>query len=175
MDYYSGPKKSKGLALGNGGSVATCCAACNANKAGDWKWFTFRANIRSTKAFDTEGGSHVDTEPGMEGGVTAPNCWCHPATVERKKAAKGYTSGSCSRSDPHPSPPTTGPVVYYDGADLVAAAKAATAAEVAIVVLAQSSHENADRNTTNLNQAELVAGAPPSEPSLRSHLVPSVQ
>jgi beta-glucosidase-like glycosyl hydrolase len=77
----------------------------------------------------------------------ANTCWCHPAIVNKTTKA-GYRSGYCG-----PSSAPAGPLVYSSGDDLAAATRAARAAEIAIVVLAQSSKENADRTSLALDQS----------------------
>lgn len=80
------------------------------------------------------------------------DCWCHPAntTVVHKQ---GYVSSTC-RSSAVPA----AALVYENGADETAAVSAAKAADVAIVVLAQTSHEGADRDMNiTLVQSTLVA------------------
>ena len=138
-DYFAGAGKSTRVPMPASPSVATCCAACTAG-SGPWKRFTF------TLAF--EGGG--------------PGCWCHPAAVS-KVAKKGFMSGACSAPPMPPTPP--GPVTYSDGTDLAAAVANAKAAKVAIVVIAQSSHENADRVNMSLGQSDVVASVARAQPN----------
>ena len=86
-------------------------------------------------------------------------CWCHPAAVTKVQGKPGFMSGSCGNA---PSPY----VSYANGnvvADAVAAAKQS---EVTVVVLAQSSHENADRDNITLAQSELVAAVAAVQPNV---------
>ena len=132
--FATGKKKSKKMALAAGASVATCCAACNGDPAGAWERFTFDQ---------------------ADAGKASAGCWCHPGGAFTTKRHAGYDSGVCGA--PHPPPPTPGPVVFADGSDVAAAAQLAAQAEVAIVVIAQSSHEGKDRTTLALDQDKLAA------------------
>ena len=114
---------------------AGCCQACGADGG---KWVAF-----------TSSGSR---------------CWCHPAGEVERRAHTGYTSGTCRRLQPPAPPAAHMPLTYSNGKDTAAAMKAAKAASVAIVVLAQTSHEGADRTTLTLGQSELVANISAANP-----------
>ena len=58
-----------------------------------------------------------------------------------------------------------GPIVYADGVDLDAAVAAARGADLAIVVIAQTSSEGQDRATLALNQSEIVAPIAKAQPN----------
>ena len=74
------------------------------------------------------------------------------------RARKGFTSGTCTRHAAPPAPGNHKPVLTYsDGQDVEAAVAMAKAASVAIVVLAQTSHEGADRSSMYLGQSELAS------------------
>ena len=59
----------------------------------------------------------------------------------------------------------SGPIVYSDGADVDAAVEAARGADVAIVVIAQTSSEGKDRPSLALNQSEIVAPIAAAQPN----------
>jgi hypothetical protein len=119
---------------------AGCCHACGVD---DGKWVAFTSNGSS--------------------------CWCHPAGKIKPRAHSGYTSGTCSRQQ-SPAPPSAHtPLTYANGKDAAAAIAAAKAASVAIVVLAQTSHEGADRTTLTLGQSALVANVSAANPRTVRH------
>jgi hypothetical protein len=89
-------------------------------------------------------------------------CWCHPAGEYKLESKQGYISGTCRELSP---PTPVGPLVYDDAKDLETAVSIARQAEVAIVVLAQTSHEGADRTTLALDQSDLVTSIAAAQPN----------
>ena len=136
-DYFAGSHKSKRVALKAGSSVASCCAACNADDAQLWKRFTFDRS---------------------KAGAADAGCWCHPGANITTKKHGGYDSGTCASTVPE------GPLVFNDGSNTAAAVELARTAEVAIVVIAQSSHEGKDRTTLTLGDDALVAAVAAVQP-----------
>lgn len=113
------------------GTAAGCCATCS--NSSKWSSYTFRP------------GTGTGT-----GTVLKPNhdCWCHPADTTVRHT-KGFLSGTCGSS--------ASALVYESGVDEAAAVSAAKGADIAIVVIAQTSHEGADRGVNiTLVQSELV-------------------
>ena len=134
-DYFGGQGKSRPAALGPNATAADCCRACAAGPG--TPTFTFAA-----------------------AGAIAPgsrNCWCHQQ-VNKKTAKPGYSSGTCSAQ---PGPTSVGPVTYLDGRDAAAAQAAAAKADVAIVVIAQTSHEDADRVRQPRHHRHFASAPPP--------------
>jgi beta-glucosidase len=121
-------------------SVGGCCTAC-ANHGTNWKYFTFAATPMN---------------------FTTVRCWCHPVNIVKRTTKQGMMSGTCAGGGPAPP---AGPVVYYDGTDSASATTAAAAADLAIVVIAQSSHENADRVNISLDQSEVVTTVSAAQPN----------
>eukprot|EP00937_MAST-01D_sp_MAST-1D-sp2_P000193 g193.t1 len=135
-DYFAGKGGSTRLSAK---TVDACCAGCHGNDPAKWASFTFDA--------------------------ASGNCWCHScsASTATKRNHTGYVSGGCA---PAPAPePVPGPLVYNDGTDAASAAALAKTAAVAIVVLAQTSHEGADRTTLALDQDALVASVTAAQPN----------
>ena len=82
--------------------------------------------------------------------------------MSRKVQKPGYDSGSCIS---RPTPGAAGPVRWNDGTNAAEAVAAAKAAKVAIVVVAQSSHEGIDRATLLLDQSDLVTTVAAVQPN----------
>ena len=119
-------------------SAGSCCQACGYNSA-NWQAYTYNNDPEATT-----------------------NCWCHPAGEYQPRPKTGYTSGTCSRSQP---PASNGPLAYDSGSDPDRAVALAKAAEVAIVVIGQTSHEGADRTTLALDQSDLVTAIAAAQPN----------
>ena len=119
-------------------SAGSCCQACGYSSA-NWQAYTYNNDAEATT-----------------------NCWCHPAGEYQPRPKTGYTSGTCSRSQP---PASNGPLAYDSGTDPDRAVALAKAAEVAIVVIGQTSHEGADRTTLALDQSDLVTAIAAAQPN----------
>eukprot|EP00040_Diaphanoeca_grandis_P016729 m.86681 g.86681 ORF g.86681 m.86681 type:complete len:826 (-) comp25989_c0_seq1:109-2586(-) len=128
-------------------SVDGCCRAC-ALDSSSWKFFTF-----------SPGATNVGV--GVDDAGSSSMCWCHPDGAKTNKMKKGFTSGSCSRV----SPTSPGPVVYDTAEDVNAAAAIAKEAEVAIVVIAQTSREGLDRVNMSLDQSSVVSAIAAVQPN----------
>lgn len=88
-------------------------------------------------------------------------CWCHPDLSGCTKTAKtGFTSGKCSGGATE-----SYTVAYDNGNNLETAAAVAKAADVAIVVLAQTSSEGKDRTNMTLPQSEVVSAVAAVQPN----------
>jgi beta-glucosidase-like glycosyl hydrolase len=132
---YYGGKKKSKNVKVKAGATVVDCCMACNKQGSQWKYFTF---ISETDA-----------------------CWCHPAIVN-KTAKAGYRSGYCGTN---PSPAPAGPLVYSSGDDIDAAAAVARSAEIAIVVIAQSSQENKDRTTLALDHSSMVAAVAAAQPN----------
>lgn len=113
-------------------------------------WDSFSVNKWAGQKCTGSGRPYV----GFSFATEHAKCYCHPKGKFGKVPRAGMVSGSCSSDQP--SPDLSGPLSYSDGIDPAAAVKLAGAAEVAIVVLAQTSHEGADRVNMTLDQSDLV-------------------
>ena len=94
--------------------------------------------------------------------TSTSRCWCH-LDVTRKVKKPGFDSGSCT-STPLP-PGEKGPLIWNDGTNIASAVAAAKAAKIAIVVIAQTSHEGLDRKTLHLDQSDLVTAIAAVQPN----------
>jgi beta-glucosidase len=141
-DYFAGAKVSKRVALRKGSSVQSCCTACNRDDPQKWSFFTFNES---------------------QVGEADAGCWCHPK-IGTVKTRAGMLSGFCGGSAAPTPAPAAGVLAYESGENVAAAVAAAKAAQVAVVVLAQSSHEGADRTTLALGQSELAAAVAAVQP-----------
>lgn len=124
-------------------SADDCCAQCTAQTS--CNAFTF------TPGTMCSGGSGT-------GGA----CWIKPNNAGQTPHS-GFVSGTCAAV-----PPYVGPVnlTYNDGTDLASAVALAKSVDVAVVVVATTSHEGADRGNLSLPwwQDDLVAAVVAANP-----------
>jgi len=135
-DYECGDGNSQRVKAANN-TVEACCDACREGGA-QWVAFTF-------KDTNDNGG-----------------CWCHPGKgcTKLTKNREAYNSGTCGGGIA-----TGGPVAYDDGTNIDSSTAIAKAADVAIVVLSQTSSEGHDRDNITLGQSAIVSAIAAAQPN----------